>query len=171
LHGRTSLAACYIVSAVSAPADPLSSLEHEHGSLSRRVEELRQLVPSAAAEGEARERLIVALSATLEDMMAHFAEEEEGLFPALARLRPDLGKRLDELCASHDRLCGVASRILALARDAEIGPEHVDRVVALFRRFDEHYALHARDESQFLRELGQQLSVEERREITRHLSL
>lgn len=93
------------------------------------------------------------LDAVMEELFEHFAREEEGLFPYLLEQMPDQADTIAQLQAAHDRICGAASRLKALA------PEQIDLAVTLFKRFDAEYTGHAQREADFLRNLGSRLSA------------
>jgi iron-sulfur cluster repair protein YtfE (RIC family) len=120
--------------------DPVRTLEHTHGHLTR-------LVAEARSDAESREVL-------REELLHHFANEEEALFPFVRRTMPSLAGAVDRLQASHDILCG------ALLRLTE-SPETTRH----FERFEKAYAEHSRDEASLLDQLDRELEDAQRAEL------
>lgn len=136
----------------------LGKLEHDHATLSRHVQELRAMVDRHEQhDAPLGEEFLALLVETADALFEHFAREEEGLFPYIARELPERRAVLEEMQAAHDRICGAASRILSLTDRAPL-PEQLPLAVALFRRFDAEYTDHARREAEVLRGLSGALS-------------
>lgn len=129
----------------------LHQLEHDHTALSQSVADLRAIASRELLD-ERRDVFVSKLDALIDDLFEHFAREEEGLFPYILEQCPDQSDAIAQLQAAHDRICGAASRILALS------PDQGDLAVALFARFDAEYTGHAQREADFLRSLGARLS-------------
>ena len=154
--------------------DPIFRLEHDHTHLSRLVAELRDALSAIRQgkdeSGERREEFASVLGGLASELFEHFAREEEGLFPFLQERLPDMRPAIADIERAHDRICGAASRILALldaaARKGGSGvglPEQDFALVAsLFDRFDADYTAHARNEADFLRALAPRLDVRQR---------
>ncbi len=122
-------------------ADPLDGLDHDHAALSDALEAL-----VAARKSGADAPTIVELAEHLRDeLLDHFGDEEEHLFPELTKLVPAASAELDELQQGHDGLCGLAVRI---AVSAETSPNQLD---ALMERLETAYRQHARREIEVLR--------------------
>jgi iron-sulfur cluster repair protein YtfE (RIC family) len=128
----------------------LHQLEHDHTTLSQAVADLR-----ATLSHVPRDVFVAKLDAVMDELFEHFAIEEEGLFPYLLEQMPDQADAIAQLQAAHDRICGAASRLKALA------PEQIDLAVSLFKRFDAEYTGHAQREAEFLRSLGSRLTAEQ----------
>jgi hypothetical protein len=143
--------------------DPLLRLEHDHTDLSRRVAELRDELPASRRDPARRAELMRELGELTEDLFEHFAREEEGLFPFIARVLPDLEPAVASLAAAHDRICGAASRLTALEHRAP-NPA-LDLAAVMFARFDAEYVEHARRESEFLRSLANRVDARHRDEL------
>lgn len=159
------------LAAMDAP-DPLLALEHDHVHLSRLVAELRHMVADVARNDprpELQEEVCATLAALRDDLFAHFAREEEALFPYLAGAFPELRPTVAKLESAHDRICGGISRILAIAEKGDAALRDQRALAAqLFARFDAEYGEHARQESDFLRNLGPRLD-DDRREHVRQI--
>lgn len=140
-------------------ADPLDGLDHDHASLSDALEALIS-ARRAGAEGPS----LVELAERLRDeFVDHFGDEEEHLFPELAKLVPGAGADLDELQKAHDTLCGLAVRI---AMTTETSATQID---ALIERLDGAYRQHARREIEVLRATMSKLTPERRAELLQRL--
>jgi len=147
--------------------DPLERFEHDHVDLNRRVVALREALTGAtngrqSVLGAALVRDLVTFT---DDLFDHFAREEEGLFPFVLEHLPGLLPAVTALIQAHDRICGAASRLLALERRAAPVPESLALASAIFARFESQYAEHSRYESEFLRSLGPQLDARQRDQL------
>ncbi|MFO0661375.1 MAG: hemerythrin domain-containing protein [Polyangiaceae bacterium] len=149
--------------------DPVSQLEHDHVHMSQLVDDLRGLVNAAdlnALSADQHTLLLDTLTALHDDLLVHFAQEEEGLFPFSLAICQTRGQRIAQILATHDGLCGSVGRMLSIAQR---GLEHFNTsraaFAALFRRFDESYVSHARDECAFLRSLHPRLDNDRRNQL------
>ncbi|MFO0758649.1 MAG: hemerythrin domain-containing protein [Byssovorax sp.] len=128
------------------PRPPLSLLEHDHVHLSRQIAALHAEIEALAALGTPIEPMaddiVQALVVLSEDLFEHFAREEEGLFALVTRLTPDLGAEVLDLIDAHDRICGAASRLVAL-KDRPPTQGTIDLAAALFKRLYEIYSEHS----------------------------
>ena len=167
-----------------ATPDPIFRLEHDHAHLSRLVADLREALSVIRAgrdeTGERREEFASVLGGLAAELFEHFAREEEGLFPFLQERLPDMRPAIADIERAHDRICGAASRILALLDAAarkgpastRLGEQDFALVASLFDRFDAEYTAHARNEADFLRTLAPRLDGRQREalaEILRQL--
>jgi hypothetical protein len=149
--------------------DGIDRLEHDHVALSQRVVAVRDAV-ARLQRGEEIDApdTVAALALLADDLFEHFAREEEFLFPYILSELPDQEDAVSQMQAAHDRICGAASRIVALA---ERGPlaEQLALVVPLFSRFDAEYTGHAQREAEFLRSLGARLTDAQRHTLAKLL--
>ena len=122
-------------------ADPLDGLDHDHAALSEALDAL-VAARKAGADGPT---LVEHAEHLRDELLDHFGDEEEHLFPELAKLVPEASAELDELQQGHDGLCGLAVRI---AVAAETAPHQLD---ALMERLESAYRQHARREVEVLR--------------------
>jgi iron-sulfur cluster repair protein YtfE (RIC family) len=145
------------MAAMGRPSD--DGLEHDHAAL---TDALDALVEAKRSGADAQ--TIVEHAETLRDeFLDHFGDEEEHLFPELARLVPSASSELDELQQGHDGLCGLAVRI---AVAAETAPAQVD---ALIERLESAYRMHARREIEVLRAAFAKLEPATRAELIARL--
>ncbi len=147
---------------------PLSLVEHDHVQLSRQIAALHAEITSLREAGAPIEPLaddvVQALVALSEDLFEHFAREEEGLFPLVVRCAPDLAADVASLVEGHDRICGAASRLLAL-RERAPTQGTIDLASSLFQRLVEVYAEHSGREIDLLAALAPRLDAAAREEI------
>lgn len=136
-------------------ADPLDGFDHDHASLS---DALEGLVAARRAGAEGPE-LVEHAERLRDELLDHFGDEEEHLFPALAKLVPSAAADLDELQRAHDGLCGLAVRI---AVATETSPTQID---AMVERLDAAYRQHARREIEVLRAHLGKLSPQQRADL------
>lgn len=148
--------------------DPLAHLEHDHAHLSLKLAFLREQLTALAAEsataGPSTASFLEALTELTEELFEHFAREEEGLFPFVVREVPELDAPVRALIEAHDRICGAASRILALRSQAG-ATTTFEVATATFRRFDEVYTDHVRSEVEFLRTVAERLDASRREKL------
>lgn len=143
--------------------NPVHQLEHDHVHLSQLVDEVRALLSEAekssifsAAQYSLLQETLVALQ---DDLLTHFAKEEEGLFPFLDANLPDTVEAAQNIADAHDHLCGTVSRMLHLVqRGHETLNAARPTLVTLFQRFVDSYSKHAQEERLFLRGLPSRLT-------------
>lgn len=160
-------------------ADPLRAFEHDHAELTVLALGVRDLLQRIRRE-PAPEELFAELGAKLEelreDLLLHFAREEEGLFPFVAAQLPDLAGAVSRLRAAHDEICGAVLRVSYAGRDVRQGspgggkaalasglPALLDR----FERFEQVYTEHARAERELLQQLSVRLDERHRAELVK----
>jgi hypothetical protein len=147
-----------------AMTDPIRELEHTHGHLTKLAlgigQELRDEQGQPRSLTDARRKELLAMLETLRDeLLQHFADEEEGLFPFVRGAVPARAAVVDKLEASHDAICG------ALVRLAHLASHDAGDLVTLYERFVHGYAEHSRDEAELFVELGRQLGGEQRTKL------
>jgi iron-sulfur cluster repair protein YtfE (RIC family) len=110
---------------------------------------------------------LAGLSANLrDDLLEHFANEQEGLFPFVRKYVPAEMGAVDRLEAAHDAICGAIVRLAHLAaRDQVVTRE----ALVVYQRFESSYAAHSRDEAELFERLGRLLTPEHQRELAEHL--
>lgn len=144
--------------------DPLARFEHDHAHLARQVGLLRGDLATAQSSGTLAPDFVPVLVALTEELVEHFAREEEGLFPFIESNVPDLAPAVAELVAAHDRMCGVASRLIAAER-RDPSSTSIEHAVALFHRFEAVYVDHAAHEREFLRTVAARLDSGKREQL------
>ncbi len=142
--------------------DSVRKLEHDHTGFSQVIGALKGKLAVRPSGGEADAALASALQGLCDELLVHFAREEEGLFPYVAGAFPDIREAIDRLLAGHDVVCGCLVR---LAHVVGRPSDTANLAPALFDRFEQAYAEHARAEIALLRELDARLSPEQRDEI------
>ena len=65
----------------SKMADPVRQLEHTHGHLNELAVDVERLLAEESPAADARAELISALELLRDELLTHFANEEEALFP------------------------------------------------------------------------------------------
>lgn len=140
----------------------LQPFEHDHAELTSLVIELRDTVRRLAADEAPSEGLHDSLEETLdvlrEELLSHFAREEEGLFPFVSTELPHFGDQVTRLQSAHDRICGIAVRMSHARRNRA-------QVIGAFERFDEIYSEHAQEERRFLQAVAAELDDTQRAEL------
>jgi len=140
--------------------DPVEALVHDHAELNRRVFAVGSAIRALdCEEGNGMALALVSRLDELREMMfLHFAREEEGLFPFVSELVPDLADQVRAMDLAHDSICGGLARMCHLAT-ANAEPM---MITAVFARFETAYASHAEVEAQLLRTLSAQLGAGDR---------
>jgi iron-sulfur cluster repair protein YtfE (RIC family) len=150
--------------------DPVRHLEHSHARLTKLTFDVREMIlsgPKHARFGAAAPtRLVALLEALRDELLEHFANEEEGLFPFLRRHVPDQADAVDRLEQAHDVVCGTLARLAhAAARDPAAPGEGAPTLIDHFERFEAAYSAHSREEIALFDELGRRLDGELRAEL------
>jgi hypothetical protein len=136
--------------------DPVLRLERDHVHLGETLSELKGHIASAAGGTERAKEVYEELSEGLrrlrDDMLLHFAEEEEGVFPLLARDLPDVADRVLALATNHDAICRT---ILRMASLVDQGPDAISGSALgdLLVRLEAAYVAHADAEIALLRQV------------------
>jgi iron-sulfur cluster repair protein YtfE (RIC family) len=98
-----------------------------------------------------------------DELIMHFAREEEGLFPFVREHVPDLCDAVDRLAVAHDNIC---SAVVGLAHLAAAPDRSKDAALqAALATFERAYALHEREERDVLRGLGERLEHRQQTEL------
>lgn len=147
--------------------DPVRRFEHSHVNLNELVIELGQLVRTRIGRGQAssriRRRLVVCAAKLRDDLLGHFADEEEGLFPFVSRYLPERSAAVERLQQSHDTICGSLVRLAHLvAHDKDVFGSGHGALLAQYARFVEAYTAHAQEEAAFLEGLAERLDANQR---------
>jgi iron-sulfur cluster repair protein YtfE (RIC family) len=142
--------------------DPVGRLEHTHGRLNRLAldvaESVRRL--EAGATEETWSETIARLEALRDELLRHFADEEEAFFPFV---RGQVGTRADAVArleAAHDNLCGAVVRAHAAACT-----HHEALLRSLHQRFQDAYVEHSRQEAELFEGLAEVLDAGQRAEL------
>lgn len=131
--------------------DPLREIVHDHGALNRMVRELGARVRGGDRDVANEDHTLVRLINSLrEELFRHFAREEEGLFPFISEVLPELDVRVQEIAVAHDTICGALSRLFHLS----VTSLSTSALEPVFTRFESAYAAHSALEGVLLLELG-----------------
>lgn len=152
---------------VAAASDPVREFEHKHEHLTGLALEAGRLLRDAPSERMGQDslrRLRACLKSLRDELLRHFAVEEEGLFPFIRANLPAKVGHVEKLAVAHDAICGAVVR---LAHAAEAGRAGEGRVtlVSLYERFDKAYALHSREEADLFYALGQAFDAGHRAQL------
>jgi len=154
--------------------DPVRRFEHSHTTLAKLAQEVSEIIgadPSdRARHPRLRKRLIGRLDALREQLIQHFANEEEALFPFVRDAWPARGSTVDRLQDSHDLICGSLMRLAHLAQhDDAAFSDRRPTLLGLYERFEKAYSDHAQEEDALLEELGRGLDGRQRGELAEML--
>jgi iron-sulfur cluster repair protein YtfE (RIC family) len=135
--------------------DPIRELSHDHAEINRNVLALGAILRDHDPRSEPSRELVAHVGVLRELLFTHFAREEEGLFPFVVEVIPELAARVHEMEVAHDTICGALARVHALgSANAAVAP-----IIALFHRFETAYADHANTEAALLRSLDGRLDA------------
>ena len=141
-------------------SDPVHDLAHDHFELNRRVMDLGAAIAAARTDSGERahsDERATGLAAQLEQLrdslFAHFAREEEGLFPFVSQTIRELDYYMREMTHAHDTICGTLARMHHLA----VTGSAFAFVAAAFERFEAAYAEHATQETALFEVLDRRL--------------
>ena len=152
-------------------SDPLREFEHTHDQLTKLALEAAQFLRRPrAAPGERmtdddRRQLCACLQSLRDELLLHFAVEEEGLFPFIRANLPGKADQVDRLALAHDAICGGVVRLAHAAQANPPGPA----LVSLYERFDAAYVLHSREEADLFATLARTLDSSQRAELAERL--
>lgn len=150
-----------------ATASPLQDFGHSHVLLGQLTRELAALLGGNGSAGpEIREKLPALASELRHELLEHFANEEEGLFPFIRQHFPHQCAAVDRLHAAHDIICGTLVRFSFLAERA--GELSSDARLA-FERFESAYGNHSREEAELLDNVARLLTPEQQQELEKLL--
>lgn len=131
---------------------PLQELAHDHREMSGLLvavhEALARIENGTSKLEDELHEMTDGLEAFREELLEHFAREQEGAFPWVASRLPAERGRVDELVAQHDRIAESINAVVAELR------RHGDTSdLAAWRqalsRFDALYAEHSKTEHAF----------------------
>lgn len=147
--------------------DPVRELGHSHEHLTKLVLEAGHLLRATPGERKVEGtalRLRTCLGSLRENLLRHFALEEEGLFPFIRASLPGRGEQVDRLALAHDTICG---SVVRLAHAADTGQANEDRsaLASLYGRFETAYARHSREEADLFAELERALDASQRAQL------
>jgi hemerythrin-like domain-containing protein len=143
--------------------DPVRQLEHSHGHLSKLALDVAESLRTIGERASAKSwrQLAVRLETLRDELLRHFADEEEALFPFVRASVPEKAAAVDRLEAAHDTLCGCVVRMVHVAA----GEHHRAALLALHERFESVYARHSREEAALFDGLSRALDEHQRREL------
>lgn len=147
--------------------DPIRQLEHSHANLTKVALEIRALVRAEPLRDRSwarnRRRLLERLTLLRDELLRHFAVEEEGLFPFLRVKVPARAAAVDRLAEAHDAICGAIVRLTDLAERhrTALGP-----LLAHYERFERAYTEHSQQEAALFDELERTLDESARTELS-----
>lgn len=145
-------------------SNPVREFEHRHEKLSKLALEVGRLLRSIPGSGEDARRLRTCLESLRDELVAHFAQEEEGLFPFVRANLPATAVQVDRLTLAHDAICGAVVRLAHAARASRPG-EGGAVLVSLYERFESAYGQHSREEAALFAELNTSLAPSQRAEL------
>jgi DUF438 domain-containing protein len=144
-------------------SDPIQDLTHDHADINRRVLAIGSAVRALDRDGgNGMARALVKRVGELRELLfLHFAREEEGLFPFVSEIVPELAGQVLAMAVAHDAICGGLARVYHLAEtNAEIAS-----ITAVFTRFETTYAHHAESEVELLQTLSRRLDPAQRDQL------
>jgi len=135
-------------------ATPLQELAHDHRELSGLLvavhEALARIENGASKLEDELHEMTDGLEAFREELLEHFAREQEGAFPWVANRLPQERTRVDELVAQHDR---IAESINAAVTDLRKNEPDFAKWSQALAHFDELYAEHSKTEVAFFKDV------------------
>jgi iron-sulfur cluster repair protein YtfE (RIC family) len=145
--------------------DPVRQFEHSHAALTALASEIRDVVHTRAPSEAILAQLGPQLTRLRDELLVHFAKEEEGLFPFVRAHVPTKESIVDRLGSAHDAICGAIVRLAHLvAQHDKRGAAHA-MLLEHYGRFESAYAAHSREESELFEELGRALNTQQRAEL------
>jgi hemerythrin-like domain-containing protein len=141
--------------------DPIRELSHDH----RELTSLLLAVHAAIARIEKHESKLEdelheirdGIEGFREALLVHFAREQEGLLPFVAKEVPAMTSQSERIMADHERLAEVLTRVVESLGTAE-SADALDSWSGHLSRFEELYSAHSRIELAFLQEIARSLA-------------
>jgi iron-sulfur cluster repair protein YtfE (RIC family) len=147
--------------------DPIGEFEHTHERLGALVLQFSGLAAGlsrgASFTNDSRDTFERVLTELREELLLHFAREEEGLFPYVYEHLPLERERVQRVVMAHDGICGAVLRLTHLVQQDPSA--HIPAFTLIFERFQKLYAEHSLLETELLRSLGERLDARQRREV------
>jgi hypothetical protein len=144
----------------------VAEIRHDHRELDKRVLNVGALVRELRRDERQaglRERVTRAVDELCDHMLLHLAREEEGLFPFVAAILPELRRTVRACVRAHDGLCGA---LLRMKRSVNVSAESSRaQLLAMSARFQTLYAMHSRREGALLEQIGTRLGPQHREEL------
>jgi iron-sulfur cluster repair protein YtfE (RIC family) len=145
--------------------DPIERFEHDHARLSTLVLRVQELLEAIERDGpglaEGWRDVGGRIEELEESLVAHFAREEEALFPFLMSEAPSLAEAVEALRASHDEICGVLARLASTAQSERPREALFPAIRGLFEQFVASYASHSRGEHDLLEQIAASLGEQQ----------
>lgn len=147
--------------------DAIAELTHDHSQLSALVIAVGSVLQRVQSEPSTMHDVVDELGGRAEllreGLLAHFAREEEALFPFVDRQLPALKDRIRGLIADHDAVVRAAAELARAATQMNANAESgVAQCVSSFESFEQIYAEHAKMEHTFLADVDAALDDEAR---------
>jgi iron-sulfur cluster repair protein YtfE (RIC family) len=149
-------------------SDPVAHFEHSHSALGKLTLEVRNSMRAwfrtGCRDAAARRHLLTELERLREDLIHHFAREEEGLFPFVRENVTSSAQAVDRLQDAHDSICGALVRLTHLVEHTDEADLDASRpaIEALYERFERVYAMHSQEEAVLFDGLGRTLDQAQR---------
>ena len=149
--------------------DPVQTFEHDRVRCTNLVRELGEHAGVTRKKSFSRRQLLKVIEQLRDELLTHFAREEEGLFPFIVGQLPDAKETVERLITAHDAICSSLGRLLLLTSqtDAETGLAAFDEFLS---RFSALYAEHTRTEMGLLREIDERLDGAQRDKLCQLVS-
>ena len=146
--------------------DPVRALDDTHRELNIIARSIGQLLRAAGGDTDEqwREPLRVRLEVLRDELLEHFANEEEALFPFIRANLPVRLETVDRLEAGHDTICGTVVRLAHLAA-RESDASNLASLTLVYERFEDAYAAHSREEAELFDDLGRTLTERQQHEL------
>ena len=141
--------------------DPLRELSHDH----RELTSLLLAVHAAISRIKKRESRLEdelheirdGIEAFREALLVHFAREQEGLLPFVAKEVPSMTAQSERLMADHEDLAALLTRVVESLGAAETAAT-LESWSGDLARFEELYSAHSRIELAFLQDVARSLA-------------
>jgi iron-sulfur cluster repair protein YtfE (RIC family) len=151
-----------IINNAVASTDPVRRFEHAHGELTKMALDVRRLVHTEPSKGRPaariRKQIVVRVEMLRDELLRHFADEEEALFPFVREHAPALTDAVDGLQRAHDAICGSLLRLAHLVERPGGGfAARRPAIVALYDRFEHAYTEHSQNEASLFETLDRTL--------------
>jgi hemerythrin-like domain-containing protein len=142
-----------------AAPDPIQELVHDHRELNGLLlavhEALARVARAESSLADELHEIRDGIEAFCDELLVHFAREQEALLPFVVIRLPAMSPRADAIIVEHDVIAASLTTLVqtvSSVEDATLGPWR-----ATLARFEELYAAHTRSELSFLEDVVRHL--------------
>lgn len=139
--------------------DPIGELSHDHSALSALLLAVRDVLQRSGIGVEPHDAVELrdGVEALRDEMLLHFAKEEEALLPFVIERFASMRQRAEALRTDHEAVCRSAEELLRASERALAASQALADCRASLRALEELYTKHTQSELALLRDVDELL--------------